>query len=89
MENNITETWLNWFYTEWEKFTPGDLLDNGVSASKIAEGFITKYENELLEFSKRFDHSNEDALNQFAQISESELHVLKFYLKLIKLKTIK
>ena len=36
--------------------------------------------------SKEFDIENYRALNEFMKLSESELHILKYFLKLIKLK---
>ena len=86
MKENITQSWFNWFYGKWERYSPGDLLENGINPSKIAEGFVNDNEYELLEFSKNFDHDNEEALNQFMKLTESELHVLKYFLKLIRLK---
>ena len=89
MKENITQNWFDWFYERWKNYAPGDLLENGINPSKIAEGFINDNENQLLEYSKNFDYENEEALNQFMQLTESELHVLKYFLKLIRLRKFK
>ena len=68
MKENITELWFSWFYKSWEKYAPGDLIENGLSPSQVAERFVDE------------NH------NQFMKLSESELHILKYFLKLIKLK---
>ena len=86
MKENITELWFSWFYKNWEEYAPGDLLENGLSPSQIAERFVNKNHDEFLELSKEFDLENYHALNEFMKLSESELHILKYFLKLIKLK---
>ena len=85
MQKNITNLWFEWFYKNWQKFKPGDLIENNLTPSQIAENFVNENQNQLLEFSKRFDSVNNDALIQFMKLSESELLVLKYFLKLIKL----
>ena len=86
MKDNITELWFSWFYKNWEEYAPGDLLESGLSPSQIAERYVNEHHNELLELAKEFDVENYQALNQFMKLSESELHILKYFLKLIKLK---
>ena len=86
MKENITELWFSWFYKNWEEYAPGDLLENGLSPSQIAERFVNKNHDEFLELTKEFDLENYQALNEFMKLSESELHILKYFLKLIKLK---
>ena len=86
MKENITELWFSWFYKNWEEYGPGDLLENGLSPSQIAERFVNKNHDEFLELTKEFDLENYQALNEFMKLSESELHILKYFLKLIKLK---
>ena len=86
MKENITELWFSWFYKNWEEYAPGDLLENGLSPSQIAERFVNKNHDEFLELAKEFDLENYQALNEFMKLSESELHILKYFLKLIKLK---
>ena len=86
MKENITEIWFSWFYKNWEKISPGDLLESGLSPSKIAERFLNENNNDFLELAKKFDEKNYQALNEFMKLSESELHILKYFLKLIKLK---
>ena len=88
MKENITELWFSWFYKNWEKYAPGDLLDNGLSPSQIAERFVNNNHDEILELAKEFDLENYQALNEFMKLSESELHILKYFLKLIKLKNL-
>ena len=88
MKENITELWFSWFYKNWEEYAPGDLLDNGLSPSQIAERFVNKNHDEFLELAKEFDLENYQALNEFMKLSESELHILKYLLKLIKLKNL-
>ena len=86
MKENITELWFNWFYKNWEKNSPGELLERGLSPSQIAERFVNENQNDFLDLAKEFDDENFQALNQFMKLSESELHILKYFLKLIKLK---
>ena len=86
MKDNTTEIWFSWFYKKWEKYEPGDLLESGLSPSQIAERFVNDNNNKFLELAREFDEENYDALNEFMKLSESELHILKYFLKLIKLK---
>ena len=86
MKENITELWFSWFYKNWEEYAPGDLLESGLSTSQIAERFVNESHDEFLELAKEFDLENYQALNEFMKLSESELHILKYFLKLIKLK---
>ena len=85
MKKNITNIWFEWFYKNWKKFNPGSCIENNLTPSQIAENFINENQNQLLEFSKKFDEINNDALVEFMKLSESELLVLKYFLKLIKL----
>ena len=86
MRKNITELWFSWFYKYWEKNAPGDLIDKGLTPSQIAERFVNENHNYFLELANEFDEENYQALNEFMKLSESELHILKYFLKLIKLK---
>ena len=86
MKENIADLWFTWFYKKWEKNTPGDLIEKGLSPSQIAERFVNENHKEFLEIAKEFDEDNYQALNEFMKLSESELHILKYFLKLIKLK---
>ena len=65
MKENITELWFTWFYKNWEKYAPGDLLESGLSPSKIAERFVNENHDEFLELAKEFDQENYQALNEF------------------------
>ena len=85
-EKNITESWFSWFYKNWEEYAPGDLLESGLSPSQIAERFVNKNHDQFLELAKEFDEENYQALNEFMKLSESELHIFKYFLKLIKQK---
>ena len=86
MKENTTDLWFSWFYKNWEKYAPGDLIERGLSPSQIAERFVNENHDEFLELAKEFDLENYQALNEFMKLSESELHILKYFLKLIKLK---
>ena len=86
MKGNFTELWFSWFYKNWEKYAPGDLLEKGLSPSQIAERFVNENHNEFLKLAEQFDEENYQALYEFMKLSESELHILKYFLKLIKLK---
>ena len=86
MKENITELWFSWFYKNWEEYAPGDLLESGLSPSQIAERFVNENNDEFLKLAQEFDLENYQALNEFMKLSESELHILKYFLKLIKLK---
>ena len=89
MKDNLTERWFKWFYKNWEKFSPGDLIDNGLLPSQIAERFVNDNQDNLIELANKFDWKNKDALEQFMKLSESELHIIKYFLKLIQLRKIK
>ena len=88
MKENITELWFSLFYKNWEEYAPGDLLEKGLSPSQIAERFVNANHDEFLELAKEFDLENYQALNEFMKLSESELHDLKYFLKLIRLKNL-
>jgi hypothetical protein len=42
----------------------------------------------LLNCQKKIDEKNYDALIEFMKLSESELHILKYFLKLVKMKNL-
>ena len=86
MKENITESWFSWFYEKWEKYTPGDLLEQGLTPLQIAERFVDENHDTFVELSKKFDENNYLALREFMKLSESELHILKYFLKLVKFK---
>ena len=79
MKDNSTERWFKWFYKNWEKFSPGDLIDTGLLPSQIAERFVNDNQENLIELANRFDGENKDALEQFMKLSESELHIVKYF----------
>ena len=89
MKDNLTKIWFNWFYKNWEKFSPGQLIENGLMPSQIAERFVNEYQEDLIQLANKFDDKNEDALEEFMKLSESELHVIKYFLKLVQLRKIK
>ena len=86
MRGNVTKLWFSWFYKNWEKNAPGDLIEKGLSPSQIAERFVNENHDDFLELAKEFNEENYHALKQFMKLTESELHILKYFLKLIKLK---
>ena len=86
MENNDTDFWFSWFYKKWEKNSPGDLIDKGLNPSQIAERFVNDNHDYLIQLSKKIDDKNYDALIEFMKLSECELHILKYFLRLVKLK---
>ena len=86
MKENITELWFSWFYKSWEKYAPGDLIENGLSPSQVAERFVDENHNQFMKLVEEFDEENYQALNEFMKLSESELHILKYFLKLKILK---
>ena len=89
MKDNLTEKWCKWFYKNWEKFSPGELIENGLLPSQIAERFVEDNQDNLIALANKFDDNNEEALEEFMKLSESELHIIKYFLKLIQLKKIK
>ena len=86
MKENTTEIWFSWFYKNWERFAPGDLLESGLSPSQIAERFVNENQKQFLALAKEIDDDNYQALNEFNKLSECEMHILNYFLKLIKLK---
>ena len=89
MKEELTEIWFKWFYPNWEKFAPGDQLDNGLLPSQIAENFVNDKQDQLVHIAKNIDSKNSDALDQFMKLTESELHVIKYFLKLVRLRRFK
>jgi len=89
MHDNSTEIWFKWFYKNWEKFSPGELIENGLLPSQIAERFVNDNQDNLIALANKFDDKNKEALQEFMKLSESELHIIKYFLKLIQLKKIK
>ncbi len=89
MKDNSTELWFKWFYKNWENFSPGELIENGLLPSQIAERFVNDNQENLLRLANKFDNKNEDALEEFMKLSESELHIIKYFLKLIQLRKVK
>ena len=89
MKDNSTKKWFKWFYKNWENFSPGKLIENGLLPSQIAERFVNDYQENLIELANKFDDKNKDALEEFMKLSESELHVTKYFLKLVQLRKIK
>jgi len=86
---NITELWFLWFYKNWEQYSPGDLLEKGILPAQIAERFVNDFQDDFLEFSKGFDDKNYCALEEFMKLSETELLIIKYFLKLVKFKNFK
>ena len=84
MQDNMNDMWFKWFYKKWEEYSPGDLIDNGLNPSQIAERFVNDNQENLLEIAKKFDIQNYEALQEFIKLSESELHIFIYFLKLIK-----
>ena len=89
MKDNSSEIWFKWFYKNWEKFSPGELIEKGLLPSQIAERFVNDNQDNLIQLANKFDAKNEDALQEFMKLSESELHIIKYFLKLIQLRKFK
>ena len=89
MNNNSSKIWFKWFYKNWEKFSPGELIENGLLPSQIAARFVEDNQENLIELANKFDDNNKEALEEFMKLSESELHIIKYFLKLIQLKKFK
>tara|TARA_B100000963_G_C22334029_1_gene539941 strand:+ start:368 stop:637 length:270 start_codon:yes stop_codon:yes gene_type:complete len=89
MKDNSVQIWFEWFYKNWEKFSPGELIESGLLPSQIAERFVNDNHENLILLASKFDDKNKDALEEFMKLSESELHIIKYFLKLIQLKEIK
>ena len=86
MEDDNSKYWFSWFYEKWEKNSPGDLLENGLTPAQIAERFVNEHHDTFVQLSGKIDDKNYEALKEFMKLSESELHILKYFLKLVKLK---
>ena len=89
MKDNSAELWFKWFYKNWEEFSPGELIENGLLPSQIAERFVSDNQVHLVALANEFDDKNEDALKEYMKLSESELHIIKYFLKLIQLRKTK
>ena len=88
MEDNSFKYWFSWFYEKWENYAPGDLLEKGLTPSQVAERFVSENHDTLIQLSKKIDDKNYQALTEFMKLSESELHILKYFLKLVKMKNL-
>jgi len=88
MEENTTDIWFSWFFKEWEKNAPGDLLEKGLTPSQVAERFINENNDSFIKLSKKIDDKNYEALREFMKLSETELHILKYFLRLVRLKNL-
>ena len=88
MEDNTAKYWFSWFYEKWEKNAPGELIEQGLTPSQIAERFVSENHDIFIQLSKKIDEKNYDALTEFMKLSESELHILKYFLKLVKMKNL-
>ena len=88
MENNTAELWFSWFYKKWEKNAPGNLIEQGLTPSQIAERFVYENNDDFNKLAKKIDQDNYEALREFMKLSESELHILKYFLKLVKMKNL-
>ena len=89
MKDKFTKLWFQWFYKKWEEYSPGYLIENGLKPAQIAERFVNDNQEDLVKIAKKFDIENYDALREFIKLSESELHIYIYFLKLIKLKNSK
>ena len=65
MRENITELWFSWFYKNWERHAPGDLIENGLSPSQIAERFVNENHDEFLKLCKSINANNNSVIPKF------------------------
>tara|TARA_B100000073_G_scaffold347543_1_gene362247 strand:- start:1505 stop:1774 length:270 start_codon:yes stop_codon:yes gene_type:complete len=84
MDTDFTKYWFDWFYKNWEVFTPGDLLEKGLTSSQLADNFVSANQKELNEIAKEIDQLTYTNLEDYMKLSESELLILKYFLKLVK-----
>ena len=84
MDKDCTKYWFDWFYENWEAFSPGDLLETGLTSSQLADNFVSSNQKELVEIAKKANHLTLTNLEDFMKLSEGELLILKYFLKLIK-----
>ena len=71
MEDNTAKYWFSWFYEKWEKNAPGELIEQGLTPSQIAERFVNENHDSFIQLSKKIDEKNYDALTEFMKLSES------------------
>ena len=88
MEDNTSKYWFSLFYAKWDKNAPGELIEKGLTPSQIAEPFVNENHDSFIQLSKKIDEENYDALTEFLKLSESELHILKYFLKLVRMKNL-
>ena len=62
MEDNTAKYWFSWFYEKWEKNAPGELIEQGLTPSQIAERFVNENHDSFIKLSKKIDEKNYDAL---------------------------
>lgn len=86
MVQKNSDDWFQWFYENWKNYSPGELIDKGLQPSQISERYIEANQLMLLEMAKDFNFDSFTALEEFMKLSESELLILKYFLRLVKLK---
>ncbi len=86
MVQKNSDDWFQWFYENWKDYCPGELIDKGLQPSQISERYIEANQLMLLEMAKDFNFDSFIALEEFMKLSESELLILKYFLRLVKLK---
>ena len=53
MEENTAKYWFSWFYEKWEKNAPGELIEQGLTPSQIAERFVNENHDSFIQLSKK------------------------------------
>jgi len=88
MDDNTAKYWFSWCYEKWRENAPGELIEQGLTPSQIAERYVNENNDRFIQLSKKIDEKNYDAITEFMKLSESELHILKYFLKLVKMKNL-
>ena len=53
MEENTAKYWFSWFSEKWEKNAPGELIEQGLTPSQIAEPFVNENHDSFIKLSKK------------------------------------
>ena len=83
---NKNEPWFKWLTRELNSFEAFQDFASGKNPEDVAEEFISKNSNIILEVFENFDEEDKDTLDQFLKLTECEWHVFRILEKQIALK---
>ncbi|ABB50531.1 type I restriction modification DNA-like protein [Prochlorococcus marinus str. MIT 9312] len=76
-KNNKNEPWFRWLTRELNSYEDFQDFTSGKNPEDVAEDFISKNSNAILEVFENFDEEDKDTLDQFLKLTECEWHVFR------------